>query len=205
VYSGTVPIWVRVGERFEVTLRDGMVSCGAMEPGRQVGRKPMGVRRLRGSALCRAQVSCGESIQQSRKIIDLDPGFPAAHNQLAQAYLAKHMFGEAIAELQKAIRLSGDSPIFTANLARAYVATNRRAEAAELLNDLKRSSVPNYPHAAEIAMVYTALGDKNQAMTWLEKGYEERFNPGVLLRPCFDPVRSDPRFKNLVRRIGLPS
>jgi tetratricopeptide (TPR) repeat protein len=146
-----------------------------------------------------------ESIQQSRKTIDLDPGFPAAHNQLAQAYLAKHMFGEAIAELQKAIRLSGDSPIFAANLARAYVATNRRAEAAELLNDLKRSSVPNYPLAAEIAMVYTALGDKNQAMTWLEKGYEERFNPGVLLRPCFDPLRSDPRFRDLVRRVGLPS
>jgi hypothetical protein len=74
----------------------------------------------------------------------------------------------------------------------------------ELLNDLKRSSVPGYPLAAEIAMVYTALGDKDQAMTWLEKGYEERFNPGVLLRPFFDPLRSDPRFQNLVRHIGLP-
>jgi hypothetical protein len=52
-------------------------------------------------------------------------------------------------------------------------------------------------------MVYTALGDKDQAMTWLEKGYEERFNPGVLLRPCFDPLRSDLRFQGLVRHIGL--
>ena len=146
-----------------------------------------------------------ESIQQSRKTIDMDPAFPAAHNQLAQGYLAKHMYAEAIAELQKAIQLSGDSPIFTANLARAYVGTNRKADAVELLNDLKRSSVPGYPPAAEIAMVYTALGDKDQAMTWLEKGYEERFNPGVLLRPCFDPLRPDPRFKDLVRRIGLPS
>jgi TolB-like protein/DNA-binding winged helix-turn-helix (wHTH) protein/Flp pilus assembly protein TadD len=146
-----------------------------------------------------------ESIQQSRKTIDMDPAFPAAHNQLAQGYLAKHMYAEAIAELQKAIQLSGDSPIFTANLARAYVGTNRKADAVELLNDLKRSSVPGYPLAAEIAMVYTALGDKDQAMTWLEKGYEERFNPGVLLRPCFDPLRSDPRFQALVRRIGLPS
>jgi TolB-like protein/DNA-binding winged helix-turn-helix (wHTH) protein/Flp pilus assembly protein TadD len=146
-----------------------------------------------------------ESIQQSRKTIDMDPAFPAAHNQLAQGYLAKHMDAEAIAELQKAIQLSGDSPIFTANLARAYVGTNRKADAVELLNDLKRSSVPGYPLAPEIAMVYTALGDKDQAMTWLEKGYEERFNPGVLLRPCFDLLRSDPRFKDLVRRIGLPS
>jgi TolB-like protein/DNA-binding winged helix-turn-helix (wHTH) protein/Flp pilus assembly protein TadD len=146
-----------------------------------------------------------ESIQQSRKTIDMDPGFPAAHNQLAQGYLAKDMYAEAIAELQKAILLSGDSPIFTANLARAYVETNRKVDAVELLNDLKRSSVPGYPLAAEIAMVYTALGDKDQAMTWLERGYEERFNPGVLLRPCFDPLRSDPHFKDLVRRIGLPS
>lgn len=146
-----------------------------------------------------------ESIQQSRKTIDMDTAFPAAHNQLAQGYLAKHMYAEAIAELQKAIQLSGDSPIFVANLARAYVGTNRKADAAELLNDLKRSSVPGYPLAAEIAMVYTALGDKDQAMTWLEKAYEERFNPGVLLRPCFDPLRSDSRFQALVRRIGLPS
>jgi tetratricopeptide (TPR) repeat protein len=146
-----------------------------------------------------------ESIQQSRKTIDMDPAFPAAHNQLAQGYLAKHMYAEAIAELQKAIQLSGDSPIFIANLARAYVGTNRKADAVELLNDLKRSSVPGYPLAAEIAMVYTALGDKDQAMTWLEKGYEERFNPGVLLRPCFAPLRFDPRFKDLVLRIGLPS
>jgi TolB-like protein/DNA-binding winged helix-turn-helix (wHTH) protein/Flp pilus assembly protein TadD len=136
-----------------------------------------------------------ESIQQSRKTIDMDPAFPTAHNQLAQGYLAKHMYEEAITELQKAIQLSGDSPIFVANLARAYVGTNRKADAAELLNDLKRSSVPGYPLAAEIAMVYTALGDKDQAMTWLEKAYEERFNPGVLLRPCFDPLRSDPRFQ----------
>jgi TolB-like protein/DNA-binding winged helix-turn-helix (wHTH) protein/Flp pilus assembly protein TadD len=146
-----------------------------------------------------------ESIQQSRKTIDMDPAFSAAHNQLAQGYLAKHRYAEAIAELQKAIQLSGDSPIFTANLARAYIAANKKADAVDLLNDLKRSSVPGFPLAAEIAMVYTALGDKDQAMTWLEKGYEERFNPGVLLRPCFDPLRSDLRFQALVRRIGLPS
>jgi hypothetical protein len=53
-------------------------------------------------------------------------------------------------------------------------------------------------------VIYTALGDKDQATVWLEKGSEERFNPGVLLRPGFDPLRSDPRFQELVRRIGLP-
>ena len=53
-------------------------------------------------------------------------------------------------------------------------------------------------------MIYASFGDLEQAMNWLEKGYEERFNPGVLLRPGFDPLRSDSRFQNLLHRIGLP-
>ena len=53
-------------------------------------------------------------------------------------------------------------------------------------------------------MIYVSLGDTDQAMDWLEKGYEERFNPGVLMRPGFDPLRSDKRFQDLRRRIGLP-
>jgi len=72
----------------------------------------------------------------------------------------------------------------------------------KLLNDLKKRSSPVSSDASEIVMIYAALGDT--AMNWLEKGYEERFNPGVLLRPDFDPLRSDPRFQDLVRRIGLP-
>ena len=134
----------------------------------------------------------------------MDPGFALAHNQLGQAYLEKHIFGEAIAELEKATELSGRSPTCIANLGRAYAASNRRAETTKLLNDLKRRSAPGFLHASEVAMIYAALGDEDQAMTWLEKGYEERFNPGVLLRPGFDPLRSNSRFQELVRRIGLP-
>jgi TolB-like protein/DNA-binding winged helix-turn-helix (wHTH) protein/Tfp pilus assembly protein PilF len=145
-----------------------------------------------------------ESIQQSRKTIEMDPGFGLAHNQLAQAYLEKQMFGEAIAELQKAVELSGGSPTCIANLGRAYAASNRKAEALRLVDDLKNGSAPASSHASEIAVIYAALGDTEQAMTWLERGYKERFNPGVLLRPGFDPLRSDLRFQDLMRRIGLP-
>ena len=147
--------------------------------------------------------SYDESILQSRKTIEMDPNFALAHNQLAQGYLQKHRYDEAIAELTTAIKLSGESPAFIANLARAYVASGKRSEALKLLNDLKKRSNPSYSNAAEIAVIYASLGDTDQAMNWLEKGYEERFNPGVLLRPGFDPLRSDPRFLDLLRRIGL--
>jgi len=146
-----------------------------------------------------------ESIEQSRKTIEMNPGFAFAHNQLAQAYIQKRMFGEAIEELQEAIKLAGNNPIFVANLARSYAGSNRKAEAADLLNGLKKRSVPSAPLFAEIAMIYVALGDKVQAMEWLEKGYEERFNPGVLERPCFDALRADPHFQDLAHRIGLPA
>jgi TolB-like protein/DNA-binding winged helix-turn-helix (wHTH) protein/Flp pilus assembly protein TadD len=147
--------------------------------------------------------SYDESIQQSRRTIEMDANFALAHNQLAQAYLQKQRFDEAVAELQKAIKISGGSPTFTANLARTYAAMGRRNEAEGLLDDLKKHSSPEYSRASEIAVVYVALGDRDRAMTWLEKGFGERFNPGVLLRPGFDPLRSDPRFQNLLHRIGL--
>jgi TolB-like protein/DNA-binding winged helix-turn-helix (wHTH) protein/Flp pilus assembly protein TadD len=145
-----------------------------------------------------------ESIRQSRKTIEMDPNFALAHNQLGQAYFQKQMYEPAIAEFEKSVQLSGGSPTCIANLARAYAASGRRSEAEKLLSDLKKRSSPNASLASQIAIVYAALGDKDQAMNWLEKGYEERINPGALLRPGLDPLRSDPRFQNLVRRIGLP-
>ncbi|HKV61268.1 MAG TPA: winged helix-turn-helix domain-containing protein [Candidatus Acidoferrum sp.] len=148
--------------------------------------------------------SYDESIQQSRKTIEMDPNFGLAHNHLGQAYLQKHMYPEAIAELQKAVELSRSGPTCMANLARADAASGNRSEAEKLLSDLKKRSSPGYSHGSEIAVIYASLGDANQAMNWLEKGYQERFNPGVLLRPGLDPLRSDPRFQDLVRRIGLP-
>src|SRR5579871_99538 len=148
--------------------------------------------------------SYDESIRQSLKTIEMDPNFALAHNQLGQAYLQKHMYSEAVAELQKAVELSRNSPTCVANLARAYVASGNREEAVKLLKALKRRSTTGYSTASEIAMIYASLGDTDQSMNWLEKGFEERFNPGVLVRPGFDPLRSYRRFQNLLHRIGLP-
>jgi TolB-like protein/DNA-binding winged helix-turn-helix (wHTH) protein/Flp pilus assembly protein TadD len=145
----------------------------------------------------------GESIEQSRKTIEMDANFPLAHNQLALAYLQSQRHDDAISELQKAVQLSAGSPTCTANLARAFAVSGRKNEALQLLGDLKKRSRASYSNASEIAVVYAALGDNDQAMTWLEKGYEERFNPGVLLRPGFDSLRADRRFQDLQRRVVI--
>lgn len=133
----------------------------------------------------------------------LDPYFAPAHYVLGQALVQKHDYNDAIAELQKAIELSPGSTSFTANLAYAYAISGMRDKATKILNDPMNQSA-GFSNAPEIAMVYVGLDEKDRAMAWLEKGYAERFSPWVLMRPCFDPLRSDPAFQNLVRHIGQP-
>jgi TolB-like protein/Tfp pilus assembly protein PilF len=145
-----------------------------------------------------------EAIKQIRKTIILEPFFGPAHYVLGQALVQKHNYNEAIAELQKAIELSPGSTAFTANLAYAYAVSGMRDEAAKKLDDMKNRSPQAFSNAPEIAMVYIGLDQKDQAMAWLEKGFAERFSPWVLMRPCFDPLRSDPDFEDLVRRMGRP-
>ena len=144
-----------------------------------------------------------EAIKQSRNTMILDPFFAPAHYVLGQAFVQNHSYNEAIAELQKAIDLSPGSTAFTANLAYAYAVSGMRDEAAKTLNDLKNRSSQAFSNAPEIAMVYVGLNEKDQAMAWLEKAYAERFSPWVLMRPCYNPLRSDPRFQDLLHRIGL--
>jgi TolB-like protein/DNA-binding winged helix-turn-helix (wHTH) protein/Tfp pilus assembly protein PilF len=144
-----------------------------------------------------------EAIHQSRKTINMGPFFAPAHFVLGQTFVEKHMYNDAIAELQKAIELSEGSTAFSANLAYAFAVSGRSNEAVKILNDLKNRSRNDFSNAPEIALVYVGLNQNDQAMAWLEKAVEERFSPWVLMRPAFDPVRSDPRFQDLLHRIGL--
>jgi TolB-like protein/DNA-binding winged helix-turn-helix (wHTH) protein/Tfp pilus assembly protein PilF len=144
-----------------------------------------------------------EAIKQSRKTMNMDPFFAPAHFVLGEVSVQKHMYKEAVTELQKAIELSPGSTAFTANLAYAYAVSGQRAEALKILNDLKNRSQNGFSNAPEIALVYAGLADKDQAMNWLEKAYAERFSPWVLMRPAFDPLLPDPRFQDLLHRIGL--
>ena len=145
-----------------------------------------------------------ESIQQSRKTIDMDRNFAIAHFELGQALAQKKIYNEAIVELQKANELSGGDTTCIAVLACAYAASGSDDEALKLLNELQSRPNHRFSYAAQEALIYVSLDDKDQAMALLEKAYENRFDALALRSPAFDPLRSDPRFQNLVRSIGLP-
>jgi TolB-like protein/DNA-binding winged helix-turn-helix (wHTH) protein/Flp pilus assembly protein TadD len=153
-------------------------------------------------ALCVAHLY-DESMKQSEKTLGMDPNFAVAHYALGQALEQKHMHDEAIAEFQRAIELSGHSGAFDSNLAYVYAVLGRKVEAEDIVKDLVARPDKNPSIDANIALVYVGLGDHDQAMIWLNKAYEARFNPSILLRPGFDRLRSDARFVDLRRRLGL--
>jgi tetratricopeptide (TPR) repeat protein len=134
----------------------------------------------------------------------MDPNFAIAHYELGQAFEQKRMLNEAIGEFQKAIELSGGNEVFEANLAYAYATSGQKEEAIKIVKDLENQQGQHSSTDASIAMIYLGLGDRDQAMIWLNRAYEARFNPSILVRPAFDSLRSDARFQELLRRIGLP-
>lgn len=155
-------------------------------------------------ALCIAR-RYDESVQQSQKTIAMDPYFAVAHYQLGQALEQRKKHAEAIAEFRRAIELSGGNTTFESNLANAYAVSGRKEEAMKIVKDLESRRSRDSSTDSNIALIYVGLGDNARAMMWLDKAYQARFNPSILLRPVFDPLRSDPRFQDLLRRIGLPS
>jgi TolB-like protein/DNA-binding winged helix-turn-helix (wHTH) protein/Flp pilus assembly protein TadD len=154
-------------------------------------------------ALCIAH-QFDEAVQQSKKTLQLDPNFAIGHYELGQAFEQKHMHDQALTEFQKAIKISGHSGVFDSSLAYVYAVLGRKDEAIKIAKDLEAHHDQNPSAEANIALIYVGLGDQDQAMIWLNKGYEARFNPSILLRPTFDPLRPDTRFKELMRRFGLP-
>jgi TolB-like protein/DNA-binding winged helix-turn-helix (wHTH) protein/Tfp pilus assembly protein PilF len=145
-----------------------------------------------------------ESVQQSRKTLALDPNFAVGHFQLAEALVQQRQYDAAIGEFQRAIAISGHLAAFDANLAHAYAVAGRKAEALQIAVDMENQVNLNPSADANIALIYVGLGDLDQAMTWLNKAYDARFNPSILIRAAFDPLRADARFRALRHRVGLP-
>jgi len=155
-------------------------------------------------ALCIAH-RYDESVEQSQKTIEMDPHFAVAHYELGQALEQKHRHDEAIAEFRRAIELSGGNTTFESNLANAYAVSGRKEEAMNIVKDLESRHSQGSSTDASIALIYVGLDDNDRAMIWLNRAYQARFNPSILMRPVFDPLRSDPRFQDLLHRIGLPN
>lgn len=146
------------------------------------------------------------AIEQYLKTLEMDPTFVPAHLVLGQGYEQKSMPKKAVDELKKAVSLSGGSSVYVSSLAHAYAIAGRRREAEMLLRQLNERAQHTYVAPFHIAIIYAGLGQKDQALAWLEKGYQERCAGMVWLKvdPRLDVLRSDPRFQDLLRRIGLP-
>jgi tetratricopeptide (TPR) repeat protein len=147
-----------------------------------------------------------QEMEQCRKTLEMDPSFPLAHACLSDSYKNKRMYKEAVAEMLKAIDLSGGSVVWVSALAQTYALAGRRDEAIKILNELKARSKQEYVSPNLFAYIYAGLGDKDQAFAWLEKAYEERSDlvGGLKVGRQLDPLRSDPRFQDLLRRMNLP-
>lgn len=144
---------------------------------------------------------------QFRKTLELDPAFPQAQRCAAWAYLQKGMREEAITSLREALRTLGRDSEVEGELGYALGMAGRRDEARAMLEGLQQLSSTRYVSPYSVALVHGGLGDRDQALAWLEKAYVERSDYMVYLNrePMLDGLRSDPRFAALVRRVGLPN
>jgi TolB-like protein/tetratricopeptide (TPR) repeat protein len=147
-----------------------------------------------------------EAIDQMRKTLEMDPGFYYAHWNLGSALAAKGALGPAIEEYQKA-RALNDDPSMLGLLAHAYAVSGNKTEAMKIRDQLEALSKQRYVSAYSFALVYLGLGDKEEALRWLEKAYEDHAGDAlrfISVEPLLDPLRSDPRFKALVAKIFPP-
>jgi len=140
--------------------------------------------------------------------LELNPNFAPAHQTLGWAYLHRGKREEAILEFRKALQLSGtDDADLVLDLGFAYATAGNGQEARRILAKLKKLHQRGLVPSGSIAILYGALGELNEAFAWLEKAYEER-DPQLTYLTVpgrrFDPLRHDPRFQQLVHRIGLP-
>jgi len=146
------------------------------------------------------------AIEQRKKTLELAPGFVVAMDGLADDYVSMSMYPEAVTTLERAITLAGRTPALVTSLAGAYALSGRKEEAETLLQELQERAASEYVSPTFFAEVYADLGDMDEAFRWLEKGYQERSWGMLFLRiwPLWDPLRSDPRFDDLVQRMRFP-
>ena len=161
--------------------------------------------RILGQAFYHAR-KYDQAIEQLRKTLELDSNFTSAHGLLGMAYVQKSMYKESLAEFEKELAISHGNTQALSELGHAYAVAGRKAEAQKVLGQLNEISKQKFVPATYRAIIYAGLEDKDKAFEWLEKGYDERsIGEGgmIIVDPGFDPLRSDPRYKDLLRRMNL--
>ena len=145
-----------------------------------------------------------QAIEQCRKALEIDPNYVSAHDCLGEGYLAKGMYEQAVAEFRQAA--SGGEPVRTVGLARAYGIMGKKNEARKVLGELTKASRQSYFPPYLFGAIHVALGENDLALVWLEEAYSHRDPYMVHLKmdATFDPLRSDPRFQDLLRRMSFP-
>jgi tetratricopeptide (TPR) repeat protein len=144
-----------------------------------------------------------EAIEAARMSLELNPEYPIGHFVLAEAYAAKGLYDKAIEAARKAAAV--DPPSLRFILVRALAFAGRKDEARKLLMEQAKQKPTLWDYMA-VPSAYLALGDKDEAIRWLEAGYRARspWLPWIREEYLFEPLRSDPRFQDLVRRMNLP-
>jgi eukaryotic-like serine/threonine-protein kinase len=148
-----------------------------------------------------------EALEQLLQTVELDPNYPVTHWFLGAIYRATGRYELAITEGEKAVKLSGGSPLMRAALAHSYGKAGKAKEALRILYELTELAKCKYVAPHFFAGIHIGLGDNDRAIACLEKSYEEHSHWLIYLHidPSMDELRNDPRFQNLLRRVGLPA
>jgi serine/threonine-protein kinase len=146
-----------------------------------------------------------KALEQCRNAVEMGPNFAPARMVLGQAYEQKGMLQEAIAEFERALSLAGGSSVYAASLAHAFGVAGRSAEALKVLGDLRQMADRRFVSSYDLALVQVGLGDNVKAFELLTAAVQERSPRVVFLgvEPRFDGLRADPRFRELLRSVGL--
>jgi tetratricopeptide (TPR) repeat protein len=158
------------------------------------------------SRVYQVQNNHAASIENSLKIIEIDPNFGPAHQYLGLSYLRVGRNTDAVTELEKAVEITNRSGIALGDLGYVYAATGNRARALSIIKELETKDEQRQAIGQYIAAVYIGLGDKDKAFEWLEKDFQARNGKLMEIRweLQFESLRDDPRYKDLLKRMGLP-
>jgi tetratricopeptide (TPR) repeat protein len=147
-----------------------------------------------------------EAIEQLRRTVELEPNYPVTYWILGLLLRKTGSYEMAVTEGEKGVRLSGDSPLMRAALAHTLAAAGRTNEAVQMLDELTKLAVQKYVAPYFLAGICIGLGEDQRAIEYLEKACEEHSHWLIYLHidPSLDGLRQDPRFQDLLRRVGLP-